>query len=128
MVEALAASRAETEDHIASLERTNSALAQARDDLVRSEKLATVGHLAAGMAHEINNPVAIMVEEAGWIQDLLAEDDPATADNLAEIHVADFADAERIDDLKTGRHGNGRRCGMGWRKRKQTARGQHPKS
>ena len=33
MVEALAASRAETEEHIASLEKTNSALAQAREQV-----------------------------------------------------------------------------------------------
>jgi two-component system NtrC family sensor kinase len=41
--------------------------------VIETGKLASVGELAAGIAHEINNPVAIMVEEAGWIQDLLEE-------------------------------------------------------
>jgi two-component system NtrC family sensor kinase len=41
--------------------------------IVETQKLASIGELAAGIAHEINNPVAIMVEEAGWIQDLLSE-------------------------------------------------------
>lgn len=41
--------------------------------VIETGKLASVGELAAGIAHEINNPVAIMVEEAGWIQDLLDE-------------------------------------------------------
>ena len=58
------------------------------DQVVEAGRLASIGELAAGIAHEINNPVAIMVEEAGWIQDLLAEDDPATPDNLAEIQRA----------------------------------------
>ena len=58
------------------------------DQVVEAGRLASIGELAAGIAHEINNPVAIMVEEAGWIQDLLAEDEPATADNLAEIQRA----------------------------------------
>ena len=58
------------------------------DQVVEAGRLASIGELAAGIAHEINNPVAIMVEEAGWIQDLLAEDDPATPDNLAEIERA----------------------------------------
>ena len=58
------------------------------DQVVEAGRLASIGELAAGIAHEINNPVAIMVEEAGWIQDLLAEDDPATPDNLAEIKRA----------------------------------------
>ena len=39
--------------------------------VIESGKLASVGELAAGIAHEINNPVAIMVQEAGWIGDLL---------------------------------------------------------
>ncbi len=41
--------------------------------VIETGKLASLGELAAGIAHEINNPVAIMVEEAGWIQDLLDE-------------------------------------------------------
>ena len=39
--------------------------------VIETGKLASIGELAAGIAHEINNPVAIMIEEAGWIQDLL---------------------------------------------------------
>lgn len=58
------------------------------DQVVEAGRLASIGELAAGIAHEINNPVAIMVEEAGWIQDLLSEDDPATPDNLTEIERA----------------------------------------
>ena len=55
------------------------------DQVVEAGRLASIGELAAGIAHEINNPVAIMVEEAGWVQDLLSEEDPTTADNITEI-------------------------------------------
>lgn len=53
--------------------------------VVESGKLATIGELAAGIAHEINNPVAIMVEEAGWIGDLLEEEDLRECENLDEF-------------------------------------------
>ena len=58
--------------------------------VIETGKLASIGELAAGIAHEINNPVAIMVEEAGWIQDLIEEERPAMAnsDNLSEIERA----------------------------------------
>ncbi len=51
--------------------------------VIETGKLASVGELAAGIAHEINNPVAIMVEEAGWIQDLMGEG-LEQGDNLQE--------------------------------------------
>ena len=43
------------------------------EQVIEAGKLASIGQLAAGIAHEINNPVAIMVEEAGWIEDLLED-------------------------------------------------------
>ncbi len=56
--------------------------------VIETGKLASVGQLAAGIAHEINNPVAIMVEEAGWIQDLLEEEEFAAGKNLEEFQRA----------------------------------------
>ncbi len=58
------------------------------EQIVETGKLASVGELAAGIAHEINNPVAIMVEEAGWIEDLLGEEEFKEGENLEEFHRA----------------------------------------
>jgi signal transduction histidine kinase len=70
MISALHASRHETETYIQSLERMNLKLEQARDELVRSEKMASVGHLAAGMAHEIGNPLGAAL---GYLEFLKAD-------------------------------------------------------
>jgi len=56
--------------------------------VIETGKLASIGELAAGIAHEINNPVAIMVEEAGWIQDLLGDEDFKESENLNEFKRA----------------------------------------
>ncbi len=56
--------------------------------VIETSKLASVGELASGVAHEINNPVAIMVEEAGWIQDLLEEEEFSHSENLEEFQRA----------------------------------------
>ena len=42
------------------LEALNKELASAHSQLLQSEKMASVGQLAAGVAHEINNPIAFV--------------------------------------------------------------------
>ena len=55
------------------LARTLRELQQAQGLLVESEKMATLGQLAAGVAHELNNPIAAINRAADFIQqDLLA--------------------------------------------------------
>jgi two-component system NtrC family sensor kinase len=58
------------------------------EQIIETGKLASLGEMAAGIAHEINNPVAIMVEEAGWIEDLLEEEEFSESKNLDEFRRA----------------------------------------
>ena len=44
-------------------------LRRAQDDLVRTEKLASMGRLVAGIAHEINNPVNAVINSLGPLDD-----------------------------------------------------------
>ncbi len=67
---------------------TDSEKEMLNQQVIETGKLASVGELAAGIAHEINNPVAIMVEEAGWIQDLLEEEEFQATENFAEFKRA----------------------------------------
>lgn len=46
---------------VQSLAVSNDTLAQTRETLVQAEKLATMGQLAAGIAHELNNPLGVIL-------------------------------------------------------------------
>jgi signal transduction histidine kinase len=46
---------------ISSLEKANIDLKQAQNDVIRAEKLASVGRLSSGIAHEVGNPIGIII-------------------------------------------------------------------
>lgn len=58
-------------ERTAELERANQLLVQAQQQLLLSEKLASIGELTAGMAHEINNPVAVLQGNLDVLRDML---------------------------------------------------------
>jgi len=61
MLHRLDANKDELKAHIGSLEKANMELQKAQSELIRSEKMATAGRLATGVAHEIGNPLGIIL-------------------------------------------------------------------
>jgi two-component system, NtrC family, sensor kinase len=80
---ALGDERARLAAKVEELERANAELARARESLLVSERLATVGRLASGIAHEVGNPLGAI---AGYV-------------DLARNRVAAGAPAAEVDDF-----------------------------
>jgi two-component system NtrC family sensor kinase len=60
-------------------------LTDAQEQLVQKEKLASVGQLAAGVAHEINNPLGSVLLYADILRKETPDDNPQQAEDLAMI-------------------------------------------
>ena len=84
-------------EQMTALEQANNDLRQAREETIRTEKMASIGLLAAGMAHEIGTPLTSIMGYA----ELSAGEQP---DNTA---IQDYArriseDCSRIDRIVRG--------------------------
>jgi signal transduction histidine kinase len=82
------------ESTIASLEKANTDLKNAQNDILRAEKMASVGRLAAGIAHEIGNPIGIVL---GYLE-MLKQDD-LDADDKADFLKRTEKEVQRINTI-----------------------------
>jgi signal transduction histidine kinase len=62
--------------------------ARMEQQMIACERLASLGTLAAGVAHEINNPLAIIGESAGWIKSLLQKPEFSAIPRRADFEKA----------------------------------------
>jgi two-component system NtrC family sensor kinase len=70
MAQQLGADDKRIQRQLSELEHANREIASAQAQLMRTEKLASVGELAAGVAHEIGNPLAVV---QGYLEMLQSE-------------------------------------------------------
>lgn len=95
--------RAEQEQarHAGELREAYDALRHAREQLTHAEKMASIGQLAAGVAHEINNPIGYLHSNLGtlgqYVNDVLAV---VTALDQAVEGIADPACRAGLEQAK----------------------------
>jgi len=61
MIERLKENQESLGNYLESLESTNKQLKEAQEELIRTEKLASIGRFAAGVAHEVGNPLGAIL-------------------------------------------------------------------
>ncbi len=69
---------------VGDLEDSHRSLESTKEALVKSEKLASMGQLAAGIAHEVNNPLGILLLQANILLEEIDQTEPM-ADDLKLI-------------------------------------------
>ncbi len=74
------------------LRQSHSKLRQAQMQLIQAAKLESVGRLAAGVAHEVKNPLAIIQLGLDYLEPVLAHDPVATEVRQDMLHAVSRAD------------------------------------
>jgi len=85
------------------LAEKNREIRNAQAALIQSEKLASLGQLAAGMAHEINNPIAYVANNMAVLKRDVAsllEILDAYRDKLDQLRLADPEAAQQLQQLE----------------------------
>lgn len=90
----IAGDKEKLQSAVTSLEKANVDLKQAQKDIIRAEKLASVGRLSAGIAHEIGNPIGIIY---GYLE-LLKGNDISSTDREEFLNRTE-AELTRIDTI-----------------------------
>jgi hypothetical protein len=80
------------------LKLTGDELAGTKVALKHAEKMAGMGQLAAGIAHEVNNPLGVVLMYAHTLLDERSEQDPELAEDLRTIAVH----ADRLQKIVAG--------------------------
>lgn len=109
MAASLAHSRRELTGKNRELLQANDELRQMQEQLLRSERLAAIGQLAAGVSHEIDNPVGIIL----GLAELLLEETPA-ADPRRDDLLAIIEECRRCKRITGGLLGFARPAEAHW--------------
>jgi two-component system NtrC family sensor kinase len=94
MLRRISADKEKLRSTVNSLETANLELKKAQEEIIRAEKLASVGRLSAGIAHEIGNPIGIVM---GYLELLKQKDIPET-ERKEYIHRTED-EIERINTI-----------------------------
>jgi two-component system NtrC family sensor kinase len=94
MLQRISADKEKLRSTVLSLEEANLELKKAQMEIIRAEKLASVGRLSAGIAHEIGNPIGIVI---GYLE-LLKQADITETERTEYIQRTE-EEIERINTI-----------------------------